>query len=86
MNDIYTVLAVGFITVFLCTSAAGTLIRGNFNPLGVFNCCYCTSFWVSLITSPLVTTDLLWLRVPAIAAASNIVTLLIHMSMSTYEE
>ena len=70
-------LSAGALTVILCTAEiAEPLRRWIKYPL---HCPFCTSYWASLLFDPSMT-------VLATMAVANIAILLIHWSMSTYEQ
>lgn len=72
-------LWVGAITVLLCTSEIAQRLRDFVRPrTKVLECCFCTSWWVSLLVDPSMT-------LPATVAVGNIAVLLIHWSLSTYQ-
>lgn len=77
-------LAAGAITVLICTSSAGEWIRNRASQLherlgSLFNCCFCTSWWVSIAMLEKFTL-VEWAATVAIA---NITVLLIHLGMAT---
>jgi hypothetical protein len=80
-------LAAGALTVLVCTSKAGALVRklgGRIHPtLGsLLNCSFCTSWWISLAMLDEFTLTQ-WAATVAIA---NLTVLGIHMSIATVEE
>jgi hypothetical protein len=80
-------LAAGAITVLICTSKAFAPVRKlaeRVHPIGgqLLNCCFCTSWWVSLAMLEEFTLKQ-WAATVAIA---NLAVLVIHMSIASVEE
>jgi len=85
MMDFYAALAVGWLTVLLCSTKITCKLRHYMQYVcDVLECTYCTSFWASCLIVPLVSLDNLILRIPALAALSNVVVLLIQLSMTLF--
>lgn len=72
-------LSAGAVVVILCTSLIAEPLRQVRYLRKLLECCFCTSFWVSLGFDPSTT-------VFATMAVANITVLLIHWSMTTYVE
>lgn len=72
-------LSSGVATVILCTSGIAQPLRELpwLKRIGVLKCCFCTSFWISLLHDPSTT-------VLATMAIANITIMLTHWSMTTY--
>lgn len=72
-------LSAGAITVVLCTSSIAQRIRDIpwLKRIGVLECAFCSSFWISLVHDPTKT-------IFATMAIANITIMLIHWSMTTY--
>jgi hypothetical protein len=79
-------LAAGSITVLLCTSHVGSWIQKRLAKVhsrfdDLLNCCFCTSWWVSIaMLEKFTLTE--WAATVAIA---NFTVLGIHMAMATVE-
>lgn len=84
MVDIYLALATAAITVLLCTADITEGFRQSVRILKVFDCPFCTSWWVAfaLMCRDLPLQDW-WIRLPAIVCVANIAILLIHLSLTT---
>lgn len=72
-------LSAGAVVVILCTSLVAEPIRQLPYIKKLLECCFCTSFWVSLGFDPSTT-------VFATMAVANITVLLIHWGMTGYVE
>lgn len=74
-------MSAGVLTVILCTSGIARPLReiASVKRVGVLECCFCTSFWCSLLHNP--TTSVL-----ATVAVANVTIMLTHWSMSTQIE
>ena len=80
--DIYCALTVSFVTVLLCTMSVTSRLRTFTRKItDVLECTYCTTFWLSLAIVPTQSWTNLLIRILAVAAASNILVLLIHLSL-----
>lgn len=79
-------LAAGAITVLICTSSAGEWVRRKLAAVPyvsqLINCCFCTSWWVSIAMLEKFTL-VEWAATVAIA---NITVLLIHLGIATVGE
>ena len=76
-------LAAGALTVLICTSSAGEWIRRKSEAVPyvnqIINCCFCTSWWVSIAMLEKFTL----VEWAATVAVANITVLLIHLSVAT---
>lgn len=95
--ELCTTLAIGWLTVLLCTMSITNFIRETLD--GFFrrhplNCTFCTCFWLSVLAccvidpacdADYIMTPAIWpqIRILAHAAAANVVVLLIHMSIAS---
>ena len=79
-------LAAGAITVLICTSSIGEWVRRKLAAVPyvgqLVNCCFCTSWWVSIAMLDKFTL----VEWAATVAVANITVLLIHLGIATVGE
>lgn len=79
MEQLNYAAIVGVVVVVLCTSEIAQPLRDRVRPhTKVLECCFCTSFWVSLLVNPSSTYFVTVLF-------SNVAVMLLHWSIATYQ-
>jgi hypothetical protein len=79
-------LAAGSLTVLLCTSSAGAVVRNWIKSVSdrahtLVCCCFCSSWWISIAMLQ----EFSFVQWAATVAVANLTVLGIHAAMSTVE-